>query len=385
MDLLNLFAKNYEQIRVSGFESKYLPFLKLKNYVAENFPAHQVAGKSFLGNEIFYLKTGSGKIHVLAWSQMHGNESTGTRCMFDVFEFLKLPNEWCREIIEKITLHFIPMLNPDGATLYARRNACGIDINRDFIREASPEIKVLKSYARKIQPDFLFNLHDQRTIFNVSETAEPATLSFLAPSADAARSLTETRRDTMAVIAHICNGLSKFIPEKTARFSDEFYPASTGDNFTKMGIPTILFEAGHYPQDYQRDHTRRFNALAVLLALDGIAGRKNNGIENYFEIPENNKKFLDIVLRNVLVKSNESETLMDIGIYFEEKLNKKKQEIEFCARVEEAGDLSGYFGHLDIDKKGKVFVGKSSLFPVVGETADFSVGNIHFDKGKFSG
>lgn len=385
MDLLKLFAKNYEQIRVPEFESKYLPFLKLKNYVNENFPEHGITGKSFLGNEIFYLKTGTGKINVLVWSQMHGNESTGTRCMLDVFEFLKLQNDWCREISEKITLHFIPVLNPDGATLYARRNACGIDINRDFIRESSPEIKVLKQKISEIKPDFLLNLHDQRTIFNVGETAEPATLSFLAPSANAERSLNETRRNTMAVISHIYKGLDTLIPGKMARFSDEFYPTSTGDNFTKMGIPTILFEAGHYPHDYQRDHTRRFNALAVLLALDGIADEINPGIENYFEIPENNKKFLDIVLRNVLVKSNESETLLDIGIYFEEKLNKKKQEIEFCARIEEIGDLSGYFGHLDIDKKGKIFVGKSSLFPVVGDLAGFSVGNIHFEKGKFKG
>jgi len=385
MDLLNLFAQNYEQIRIPGFESRHLPFLSLKNYLDENFPEKKITGKSFLGNEIYSLKIGSGKINVLAWSQMHGNESTGTKATLDVLEFLKMDNDWCKSVLRNITFHFVPMLNPDGASVYARRNACGIDINRDFVQEASPEMKALKHLVSQIRPDFLFNLHDQRSIFNVAGLAEPATMAFLAPSADAERSLNDTRKKSMAVIGHMYNGLNQVIPNKISRFSDEFYPTSTGDNFIKMEIPTILFEAGYYPNDYQRDHTRRFNALAILLGLEKIMKNEKPEIGDYFEIPENNKKFLDIVLRNVLVKSNESEALLDIGIYFEEKLNVKKQILEFCSRIEEVGDLSNYFGHIDIDKKGKIFVGKSGVFPVVGEYADFSVGNIHFDKGKFSG
>lgn len=385
MDLLNLFARNYEQIRVAGFESKHFPFLLLKNYLDDNFQEKSLIGKSFLGNDIYSLKTGSGKIKILAWSQMHGNESTGTKAVLDVLEFLKLDNDWCRAVLENITFYFVPMLNPDGASVYTRRNACGIDLNRDFIQEASPEIKVLKHFVSQIRPDFLFNLHDQRSIFNVGGLPQPATMAFLAPSDNAERSLNETRKKSMAVISHIYKSLNEILPGKISRFSDEFYPTSTGDNFTKMGIPTILFEAGHYPNDYHRDHTRRFNTLAVLLGLEKIMKKEEPSAEDYFEIPENNKKFLDIILRNVLVMSSESEALLDIGIYFEEKLNVKEQTLDFCSRIEEVGDLSDYFGHIDIDKKGKVFVGKSAVFPVVGEYADFSVGNVHFEKGKFNG
>src|SRR5690606_41042811 len=111
MELLELFEKNYEQIRVDGFESKYLPFSSLKNYVNENFPNREIIGKSFLGNEIFQVKTGWGNKKVLIWSQMHGNESTGTRAMLDVLEFLKINNPVCRSVLNEITLYFIPMLN----------------------------------------------------------------------------------------------------------------------------------------------------------------------------------------------------------------------------------------------------------------------------------
>ncbi|SMC61643.1 M14 family zinc carboxypeptidase [Moheibacter sediminis] len=383
MELLQLFDSDYEKIRVSGFESRYLPFSQLKNYLDDNFPEKISLGKSFLGNDIFHLKIGTGNRNILAWSQMHGNESTGTRAMFDVLELLKLENNWSETILKTFTFHFIPMLNPDGSTLYTRRNASGIDLNRDFTQESSPEIKILKEFVKNYQFEYLFNLHDQRTIFNTENLPQTATLSFLAPAADIQRSMTDTRRNVMSVISYMNTHLQKYIPGKIGRFSDEFYPNSTGDNFTQMEIPTILFEAGHYPNDYQRDHTRKYNALAILLALDAIQQNKNFGTEGYFDIPQNGKMFLDVVLRNVLVKSSHSESLLDIGIYFQEQLNTKTHEIEFCAVIEEIGDLSNYFGHLDLDKKGQIFVGKSTIYPVFEEVADFSVGNIHFDNGKF--
>lgn len=385
MEILALFNCNYEKIRVEGFESKYLPYLGLKNYLDKHFSDKKLLGHSFLGNDIYGLKIGTGKIKVLAWSQMHGNESTGTRAMLDVLNFLKLNENWVKELLESVTFHFIPMLNPDGASLYTRRNAGGVDLNRDFIQEASPEIKILKHYVEEVAPQYLFNLHDQRTIFNVGDTPNPATLAFLAPSVDVERSINDPRVQAMAIIDTIYKGMQEIIPGYISRFTDEFYPTSTGDNFMKMGVPTILFEAGHYPNDYERDHTRKYNALAILLALDKIAKNEKSEIGDYFGIPENKKKFLDIILRNVRVSSNESEMLLDIGIYFEERLDKKKHEVVYCARIEEIGDLSAYCGHLDINKNGKTYIGNATVYPKIGDLADFSVGTIHFEKGKFNG
>lgn len=382
MEIVRIFEQNYEKFRVLGFDSKYFPYLKLKTYLDEKYPEKISIGKSFLGNEIYSLKIGSGKKKILAWSQMHGNESTGTRAMFDVWEFLHSENPWVKRVLQEISFHFIPMLNPDGSTLYTRRNACGIDLNRDFNQEASPEIRILKDYVKKINPDFLFNLHDQRTIFNVGNSAHPATLAFLAPSADWERSVTPLRIKSMAVIDHMYKGLSEIIPHNIARFTDEHYPTSTGDNFMKQGYATILFEAGHFPLDYARDKVRKYNALAILLAVDKIAFATEFKPGDYAKIPENNKKFLDVILRNVALKSNEFESLVDIGIYYEEVLNLKTQEIEWLGRIEEIGDLSTYFGHVDVDKKGMVYVGKSSFYPIIGEYADFTVGSYHFEKGK---
>ena len=35
------------------------------------------------------LSLESGEVHVLLWSQMHGDESTATMALFDIFNFIK--------------------------------------------------------------------------------------------------------------------------------------------------------------------------------------------------------------------------------------------------------------------------------------------------------
>jgi len=383
MDFLTFLEDNYDRFRVEGFDAKYLPYLKLKEFLDLHYPTKNLIGKSFLGNDIYHLKIGSGKIKILAWSQMHGNESTGTRAMLDVFSFLNSDHKWTKELLSKVTFHFVPMLNPDGSANYQRRNAMGVDLNRDYLKESSPEIKVLKDLVTEHEFDYLFNLHDQRTIFNVGHTKEAATLSFLAPSADWERTVTDLRLKSMSVIHYMYESLKPYLDGNMARFSDEFYLTSTGDNFMRLGIPTILFEAGHFPNDYQRNFVRKCNALAILLALESISIQSQSTLEDYLEIPPNNNKALDVVLRNVRLKSNSTESLIDIGIYFEEKLNHETQEVEFIGKINEIGDLDAYFGYEDLDLKGEIYIGKNSFYPQLGEIAHFSVGILHFENGKF--
>lgn len=382
MDLVNFFEENYSKIRVKGFDRKFLDYSGFINYLDNYFPEKEFLGKSFLGKPLYLLKFGKGEKKIFIWSQMHGNESTGTRAMLDVIEFLKFDSDLVRNINDSLTVYFLPVLNPDGACCYMRRNACGIDINRDYIKDSSPEIRVLKEAVLRLNPEFLFNLHDQRTIFNVKDSRLPATISFLAPSPDSQRSVTAARLKAMDVIASIANGLERLIPGQVARFSDEFYPTSTGDNFMKAGFSNLLFEAGHFQNDYNRNQVRKLNSLAILLAFQKIAANEKDESSLYLKIPENDQKALDIILRNVCVKSEESESIIDIGIYFEEKPNLIEKDIELISKIEEIGDLSSFFGHIDLDLKGDLYVGNSESFPVIGKNANFSVGSVVFENGK---
>ena len=79
------------------------------------------------------MTVGRGPFKVLLWSQMHGDEPTATSALFDLFEYLyrHRAEDPAARILDALTLHAVPMLNPDGAEKFTRRNAQGIDVNRD--------------------------------------------------------------------------------------------------------------------------------------------------------------------------------------------------------------------------------------------------------------
>ncbi|MGY0426145.1 MAG: M14 family metallopeptidase, partial [Polaribacter sp.] len=264
-----------------------------------------VIGTSEENRPIYQLKIGSGSKKILLWSQMHGNESTGTKALLDLFNcFLNTSEPIFSKILEECTLVFVPMLNPDGAQAYTRVNANGVDLNRDAVSKTAKESKILRSLLDDFKPKFCFNLHDQRTIFNVENTKNPATISFLAPSEEITRAVTKGRKETMNVIVSMNKLLQKIIPNCVGRYTDEFYPTATGDNFQKLGYNTILIESGHFPDDYNREETRKYTFYAILQGIYHIAVSKNfNTYKDYFSIPNNNKIFYDVIHRYSDAKS----------------------------------------------------------------------------------
>lgn len=264
----------------------------------KSIPQVASIGTSEEKRAIYSIALGTGPKKVLIWSQMHGNESTGTKAVFDLLNLLQLDNPITKTILKKCTLRFIPMLNPDGAERYTRVNAKNVDLNRDAVDRTASESKLLRKVLDSFQPDFCFNLHDQRTIFGVTGTKNPATLSFLAPSEEETRAITDSRKKTMNVIVAMNKLLQTIIPNHIGRYTDEFYPTATGDNFQKLGYSTILIESGHYYDDYEREESRKFTFYALLQGIYHIS--TSDAFEDYlpyFDIPNNNKIFLDIIKR----------------------------------------------------------------------------------------
>ena len=141
-------------------------------------------GESIEGRSLSLLSLGSGNTDVFLWSQMHGDEPTATQAIFDILNYFSSgqKNSVQKLLLKKLRFHFLPMLNPDGAEVFTRRNTLGIDINRDALDLASPEGRTLKSVRDSLEADFGFNLHDQSKYYNAERTDKPATLSYLAPS-----------------------------------------------------------------------------------------------------------------------------------------------------------------------------------------------------------
>ncbi len=126
----------------------------------------EVIGTSVLNNPIYGLQIGTGPKRILMWSQMHGNESTTTKALFDLLHTLLSDDPAIAAILKACTLYIIPILNPDGAQAYTRVNANDVDLNRDAQALTQPESKVLRAVFESFKPHYCYNLHGQRTIFS---------------------------------------------------------------------------------------------------------------------------------------------------------------------------------------------------------------------------
>jgi len=320
--------------QIDGFLEKF------KN----NFEVKTV-GTSVLGLPIRSITLGSGPIKVLMWSQMHGNESTTTKSVLDLINYLNSDLPKTETALKSCSITIIPILNPDGAAVYTRVNANAVDINRDAQQRTQPESRALRNVFDEFQPDYCFNLHDQRTIFNVGDTSKPATISFLAPAHDEIRSISPARSLSMKLIVAMNKMLQEQIPGQVGRYDDAFNSNCVGDTFQMTGTPTVLFEAGHYPEDYDRERTREYIFQALMTALSVIGDEKVPELNpsEYFLIPENQKRYFDILIRNAHIIAPSLEKGDAMGILYVETLNNKA--IVFVPKIEKTGNLDRYYGH----------------------------------------
>ena len=313
-------------------------------------------GKSTEDRSIFRLQYGQGPIKILLWSQMHGDEPTATMALFDLFNFFNGKDDgfdsFRDDIVSKVTLYFIPMLNPDGTERFQRRTAMGVDMNRDARATATVEGAILKAQAMSLKPDFAFNLHNQNNYYNIPGTNTPVTISLLAPAYDYARSINGIRGDAMRVIVGINKILQEFVPEAVARYDDEHTPRGFGDNFQKWGARTILIESGAYAGDIEKMVVRKCNFVALLKAFEEIADEsfKQYSITDYDTIPFNDEKLHDVLLRNLTIEQHGTQIVVDIAIRQNEKTIGADYYLEGI--VEDIGDLQDFYGYQDLDVSG---------------------------------
>lgn len=315
-------------------------------------------GRSFEGRDIRKITAGSGKKKILLWSQMHGDEATATMAIFDILNFLRSDEpEFAtlrQTILSELELHFVPMLNPDGAERFQRRTAQGIDMNRDALALQCPESRILKSLVFDLQPEFSFNLHDQAVYYAVGDTPVQSTIAFLATAFDPDRQWNAVRTRSMQVICKMNEELQQIIPGRVARFSDEFEPRAFGDNIQQWGSSLILVESGAYPQDPEKQYIRALNFHIILEALHAIAMESYTGYhqEEYESIPVNHRTFLDLKITNLTVPHPQGEYTIDLGILRTEKNTRGAKNFTYDSVIEEMGDLSVYHGIEILDAKG---------------------------------
>jgi hypothetical protein len=354
------FYDSYNQFKETAIKTRRFELADITPFIQRLQAPFQVskAGKSIEGRDIYRVRIGTGKTQVLLWSQMHGDESTATMALLDLFNFFSRSgdgfDEYRQKILSELTLTFIPMLNPDGAERFQRRNAIGVDLNRDALRLQCPESRILKQVRDELKADWGFNLHDQGRYYVGDERrVKIATFSFLAPAFNVQKDISEKRGDAMQLIGFMNNLVQAYLPGKVGRYDDTFEPRAFGDNIQKWGTRTILIECGLNEGDPEKQAIRRLHYMLLLAAFDAIADGsfEKTDLSVYHSIPFNeNSGVFDLMVRGAQVQFSGKWYTMDMG--FKRDDNWLINGYAAKPSITEFGDLSVFAAYDEIQASG---------------------------------
>lgn len=317
-------------------------------------------GESIEGRSINYIRVGNGPTGVMLWSQMHGDEATATSALFDFFDYLTRHRQdpVVRRLLSRLTLHIVPMLNPDGADRFQRRNAQSIDINRDALRLQTPEGQMLKALRDRLKPTVGFNLHNQNWRTSVGDPPRPASISLLSVAFDEKRTENAGRTLTKKLCAVIRDSLEPFASGQIGRYDDEFEVRAFGDNLTLWGTPVVLIETGPWPSAEPDGPLVRLNFVAIVSALDALAsGRVDKADPKRYEsLPMNGSGMFYVLVKNATVINGAGVPpfTADIGIVANRRVRTVNgtRQIQIATSIDDMGDLRASGALRTIDATG---------------------------------
>lgn len=312
-------------------------------------------GSSAEGRPLRHAQWGEGQTTVLLWSQMHGDESTASMALVDLFHFLGAhpDHPLVAKLREHTSLHFFPLVNPDGAARFQRRNAQGVDINRDARALTTPEGQALKALRDRLEPQFGFNLHDQRPGYRAGDSDRGVAIALLAPPFDKTRGVNDVRGRAMHVAAAMRIALEPHVAGHMARWDDTFNPRAFGDLMTAWGTSTVLVESGGIEGDPEKQALRRLNFIALAAALDAIAEGSYAEAPHalYTDLPENGRVYPDLLVQGATIAAPGLPPLRaDVLVNFEHPLAGRG------GRVTDIGDLAETRARQTVDASGLYIV-----------------------------
>lgn len=325
-------------------------------------------GESVEGRAISQLTLGSGPTRILAWSQMHGDEPTHTEAMLTLVNLLqRFPEDRsAKSILAGCTLYLVPMLNPDGAERYTRRNAQDIDVNRDALHLQTPEGRLLKQAVETVRPHFALNLHNQRPRASVDAVAgQVAAVSLLVPPIDPECTETKTTRLAKQVAVCLIQAVKPYCAGMISRYPANFMPRCFGEWVQQQGVATLTIEAGGWSTpDLDSAPLEKLHFVGLASALEAIASEAYLQADptEYDELPLSGEHDLfDLLLRGVTVANGErlATFFADLGINYSAPPGRRSPLGDGC--IADLGDLR--------ETSGKTLVDATELICVPGRIA----------------
>lgn len=316
-------------------------------------------GRSTEGREIAVVLAGSGPEKVLLWSQMHGDEPTATAALVDLLAFLAEngAEPATAHLLTRLTLVVVPMLNPDGAVRGDRRNAQGIDINRDASRLQSPEGRFLKELRDRYAPSAGFNLHNQSPLVTAGPGGPQVAIAVLAVSASRNEPDGPSLARKRGLAGHLARVASTFVPGRVTRYATDYTERAFGDSMSRWGTPTVLLETGGWHGPREEERLVRLNFVLLLSALHALARGEETADAPFYEtLPPNVRgDLVDLVLRGATVHGGRGlpPFLSDVAVVKARAFAGDGRRLSSAAVVD-VGDLGHLAGLEELDAAGLV-------------------------------
>jgi protein MpaA len=136
----------------------------------------RVLGRSVAGRKIVAYHLGErGRKKVVLISLMHGNEPAPRRILTDLRDGAP---------VHDLNLWLVPIYNPDGFAHHARKNAHGVDPNRNYPYKwvplggsyesgpkpaSEPETRAMMRFLSKVKPAYVLSFHQPLHAVDVTE------------------------------------------------------------------------------------------------------------------------------------------------------------------------------------------------------------------------
>jgi hypothetical protein len=146
-------------------------------------------------------------------------------------------------------------------------------------------------------------------------------------------------------------------------------------------VPTVLFESGHFPHDYEREVTRKMIFTALISGLtyiyeNDIVGNKT---DKYLQIPQNKTSFYDIIYKNVKINYDNNKIITNFALQYTEIIFERK--VLYKALIADVGALQNHHAHLEIDAEFKTYSDFLDNNPKIDQEANFMLDHLEIRNG----
>ncbi len=97
-------------------------------------------------------------LEILVYAQQHGDEPSGKEAAIALARDIATGR--FTDFLGSADLYLIPQVNPDGSEAGQRRNADGMDLNRDHLVLSTPEVSALHAVFNELMPHVTLDVHE---------------------------------------------------------------------------------------------------------------------------------------------------------------------------------------------------------------------------------